>query len=694
MKTKKHFDTLRLKNNFSIFLAIIIFSLIAVFGLSLITGNKDQTNIGNSLASATEPADINNDNKVDVFDLSILLSKWNTNDLLSDLNKDGSVNVFDLSILLSKWGVVSNPVYNPGAQIPISYDITTLPGTKRYVAVNGNDTTGTGTVISPYASLSKAISVSANNDSIIIRGGTYRQGNISIPATKTLHIAAYPGETPIFNGAQAASSGWITEGSLQYRSYTPMPVTDGSGISFTTGQNLSSDGVGKFPDQAWVGGTQLKQVTAKTYVTDGRFWVDSTNDRVYLSSNDIAKGGVEISNLRLFLSIFSPNTVIEGIKITRYSNSASDYGVVKLYNTSDNSKIRNVEISDTSFIALMYIGDSNLLNGNLLKNVTLTRSNWMGVSAVYTDNLTLDSVKITNMNQFDEFTYSPQSGALKTSRTRYTKVINSEISNNRSHGLWFDQSNVDVDVAGNRVVDNLGTGVFFEISDDLLLINNYIKATGGARATRLAGSSGLKIINNTIVGGADVLGIFTDVRSMPGCADPSKPLCADSYNSDRDSVRALPSTLDWMPRLDYMINNIIAYSTNTGWCGNTTMCISVSSSEASAPIETIIHKADSSRGIPQTFIDGNVFANGTNRLINASNVSYYSLTNFNSAMAASPVFISGIEANGKFGNSWINPDGSPTSTLSSVHNQAIPVPTNANVNMYIPAGTRYYGVIQ
>jgi hypothetical protein len=86
---------------------VIIFSLIAVFGLSLITGNKEQTNIGNSLASATEPADINNDNKVDVFDLSILLSKWNTNDSLSDLNKDGSVNVFDLSILLSKWGVVA-----------------------------------------------------------------------------------------------------------------------------------------------------------------------------------------------------------------------------------------------------------------------------------------------------------------------------------------------------------------------------------------------------------------------------------------------------------------------------------------------------------------------------------------------------------------------------------------------------------
>jgi hypothetical protein len=118
MKKQNHIiiskPLIRFRLLFYLAIAIIIFSLIAVFGLSLITGNKEQTNIGNSLASATEPADINNDNKVDVFDLSILLSKWNTNDSLSDLNKDGSVNVFDLSILLSKWGVVSNPPTTSG----------------------------------------------------------------------------------------------------------------------------------------------------------------------------------------------------------------------------------------------------------------------------------------------------------------------------------------------------------------------------------------------------------------------------------------------------------------------------------------------------------------------------------------------------------------------------------------------------
>jgi hypothetical protein len=48
-------------------------------------------------------ADINHDGHVNIFDLSILLAKWLTNDATADLNHDGVVNVFDLSILLAHW---------------------------------------------------------------------------------------------------------------------------------------------------------------------------------------------------------------------------------------------------------------------------------------------------------------------------------------------------------------------------------------------------------------------------------------------------------------------------------------------------------------------------------------------------------------------------------------------------------------
>jgi hypothetical protein len=48
--------------------------------------------------------DINGDNKIDVLDLSAMLTNWGTNNASCDLNADGLVGVLDLSILLSRWG--------------------------------------------------------------------------------------------------------------------------------------------------------------------------------------------------------------------------------------------------------------------------------------------------------------------------------------------------------------------------------------------------------------------------------------------------------------------------------------------------------------------------------------------------------------------------------------------------------------
>jgi hypothetical protein len=582
------------------------------------------------------------------------------------------------------------PAANAGAHLPISYDLKTLQGTVLYVATNGSDAAN-GSANAPFATLSKAISATSNGGTIVVKGGTYRQGNLTVPANKTVRIIAYPGEKPVFAGSVGYTSGWTSEGGLKWHSYAPQPATDGSGISFTTGMNLTGDGIGKYPDQAWVGNTQLRQVSAKTAVTGSTFWVDRSASRIYVTAANADTGNFEASQRDVFLTVQAPNTTLEGVVITRFSNSANDYGVVKFLETADNSVMRNVEVSDSAFISVFYSGNSNLHKGSLMRNVTVSASNWMGISATYTDSLVMDSVKVVRMNQFNEFTHSPQSGGLKTSRTRYTKVINSDISNNNSHGLWFDQSNLDVDVANNMIVDNAGAGLFFEISDDLLAVNNYIRSPNGSNAVKLAGSSGNKLINNTIIGGPDALGIYVDNRSRAGCADPAQPLCANSYNSDRDTVRTRPASLDWLPRLDIMLNNIIASPSRNGFCGRlTAVCITQSNGGASVPIQTVIHKADSLR--PQTVINGNVYANGTGTIIATAVGNYTTTSAFASAMAGSPVGISGFEANGRSGAQWVTSEGTPTTALKDAHAQATPVPTNANINQYIQAGTRHYGV--
>jgi sugar lactone lactonase YvrE len=51
-----------------------------------------------------KPGDLNGDNQVDIYDLSILLSNWGVSGGVVDINSDGEVDIFDLSILLSNWG--------------------------------------------------------------------------------------------------------------------------------------------------------------------------------------------------------------------------------------------------------------------------------------------------------------------------------------------------------------------------------------------------------------------------------------------------------------------------------------------------------------------------------------------------------------------------------------------------------------
>lgn len=89
---------------------LIIFALIfvAVGGYFLYSSFAATTSTGldteASTTSTSSIGDINNDGIVDVFDLSILLSKYNTPDSTADLNSDNTVNIFDLSILLSHYG--------------------------------------------------------------------------------------------------------------------------------------------------------------------------------------------------------------------------------------------------------------------------------------------------------------------------------------------------------------------------------------------------------------------------------------------------------------------------------------------------------------------------------------------------------------------------------------------------------------
>jgi hypothetical protein len=274
-------------------------------------------------------------------------------------------------------------------------------------------------------------------------------------------------------------------------------------------------------------------------------------------------------------------------------------------------------------------------------------------------------------------------------------VVNSVVQDIRGHGLWFDQSSARVVIAGNEISGVTGSSVFFEISDDLLLVNNIVRSKGD-RAVKLAGASGLKLVNNTLLGVRDPVGIYADSRSIPGCSDSSKPLCAGSYSSDRDGVRPRLATLDWIPRLDLMINNILGQPTSRGYCSApANVCLLQRNGNAWIPIETVFHKADAERGIPQTRVDGNVYANNGNPSVSTSaSGSFGTHAAFGAAMAQAPVGIAGFEQSGRSGPGLVNSDGSPSATLAAQHGSAVAIPDDPAINAFLPAGLRRYGAVR
>jgi len=49
--------------------------------------------------------DINNDNKVDILDFSVMMAQWGQtgSGLSADFNQDGVVNILDFSLLMANW---------------------------------------------------------------------------------------------------------------------------------------------------------------------------------------------------------------------------------------------------------------------------------------------------------------------------------------------------------------------------------------------------------------------------------------------------------------------------------------------------------------------------------------------------------------------------------------------------------------
>lgn len=93
-------------------------------------------------------------------------------------------------------------------------------GATWYVATNGNDVIGTGSISLPFATITRAQTAASSGDTVLLRGGTYHLDNSHLTYTNSpwvvvnrinkggISYLAYPGERPVFDFTDVKPAGY------------------------------------------------------------------------------------------------------------------------------------------------------------------------------------------------------------------------------------------------------------------------------------------------------------------------------------------------------------------------------------------------------------------------------------------------------------------------------------------------------
>ncbi|HQU72401.1 MAG TPA: right-handed parallel beta-helix repeat-containing protein [Calditrichia bacterium] len=455
------------------------------------------------------------------------------------LNKTGFAAItaaFFLLLSTAGMSILAQPSGGPYGPLSQSYALPKVPGTIYYAAPQGNPE-GPGKSADAPTTVEAAISRVKSGDAIVLRGGTYRTGNLLLNQGITLQ--PYQNEKVVFKGTYVASD-W----------------TDiGNGLWTTTWQHLFPQKPqswwrrhrqGKFTpqwlfnnDMLFIDGKFLQAAGWEGYVDENSYFIDYESGTVYIGT-DPTDRLVEITAFDVALQRTTGKAhgkksdkkgpKIYGITFTQYAYRAieiegtepeglsaeKDHGKdvvgttlehceisycsrVAGYFRGDSLVIRHCKISDTSTEGLYIIASNDVL---LERNI-LTRNNIEGITGYYPA-----AVKIFNQSY------------------RVTCNDNLVIDHPNSNGIWYDVGNVD-GVFTNNWIQNIGhnrdagltdqvwpsdNGFFFEISRGALCAGNlFVDCDHGVLVLN---ASDVHIYNNTFANSQVAVGRNT--RSAQG----------------------------------------------------------------------------------------------------------------------------------------------------------------------------------
>jgi parallel beta-helix repeat protein len=189
-------------------------------------------------------------------------------------------------------------------------------------------------------------------------------------------------------------------------------------------------------------------------------------------ANDVFVGGTLKGNgVAHAFSSSASGVILDGVEISGYS-PAHYSGAVEIHGSG--WIVRNCYIHHNAVGAGLHWSNTTgtqILNNRLLYNGEEGFAGGSDVGTVFSDNE-------VGWNNTSHQNWNDEAGGGKFYKSTDLTVSNNYSHNNDGPGLWCDTNCYHVVFDGNRLVNNIGPGIHYEISYDAVIRNNTLSGNG------------------------------------------------------------------------------------------------------------------------------------------------------------------------------------------------------------------------